>query len=354
MLRPGLNRRPGPGTRAHEDVRGTDAYEAPGWLPGAHTQTIYPALLAPRPRLAYRRERWRLPDGDFLDLDFALDPQPAPAPEPTPFVALLHGLEGSSGSHYCLAAMNEVLARGWRGAVVHWRGCGGEINLAPRAYHSGETLDIDWALRRLAAEHARGAELFVLGFSLGANALLKWLGEQGCAASAVVTGAASISAPHDLHAGSVALASGFNLVYTQNFLRSLKRKSLLKLTQYPGLFDRERMLAARTFFDFDDAVTAPLHGFTDCYDYWERCSSRRFVGAIRTPTLVINARNDPFLPAAALVDPATFPDDVKPCYPDEGGHAGFVSGAFPGRLDWIARRALEFFAELRAHRVQVD
>ena len=323
-------------------------YAAPAWLRGAHAQTIYPALLAPRPRISYRRERWTLPDADFLDVDFADPPDDGRDSGTAPFVVLLHGLEGNSASHYAVAAMHEVLRRGWRGAVVHWRGCSGEINRAPRAYHSGETGDIDWVLRHLATGGARGARLFAVGVSLGGNALLKWLGEQGHAAASLVTGAAAISAPQDLHAGAVALSRGFNLVYTQNFLRSLKRKSVVKHSQYPGLFDYERMLRARTFFDFDDAVTAPLHGFADCYDYWERSSSKRFIGAIRTPTLVVNARNDPFLPADALVGAAAVSDDVLLCYPDEGGHAGFTTGGFPGRIDWIARRALDFFAELGA------
>lgn len=318
-------------------------YRAPSWLRGQHAQTIYPALFLPRPRVAYRRERWTLPDGDFIDVDFAHQPG---LPEPdaaTPLVVLLHGLEGSSHSHYAQAAMHVVLEHGWRGAVVHWRGCGGEINLAPRAYHSGETDDIDWAFRRLATPPAA---MFAIGVSLGGNALLKWLGERGGSASPLLAGAVAVSAPHDLQAGAIALARGFNLLYTHNFLRTLKRKSLLKLAQYPGLFDRERLLRARTFHDFDDLVTAPLHGFASCYDYWERCSSKRFVAAIRTPTLIVNARNDPFLPASALIAPSSVPDDVRLCYPAEGGHAGFPVGNFPGRIDAIGRGALEFFAPL--------
>lgn len=318
-------------------------HRAPSWLPGRHAQTVYPALFARRLPVAYRRERWNLPDGDFIDVDFAHRPGHTEPDGAVPLVVMLHGLEGSSRSHYAEAAMDVVLDRGWRGAVVHWRGCGGEINLAPRAYHSGETDDVDWAFRRLATP---GVPLFAIGVSLGGNALLKWLGERGASAARVLAGAVAVSAPHDLHAGAIALASGFNLVYTRNFLRTLKRKSLLKLEQYPGLFDREKLLRARTFHDFDDLVTAPLHGFASCYDYWERCSSKRFVAAIRTPTLVLNARNDPFLPAGALIAPSAVPDDVRLCYPAEGGHAGFMVGGFPGRIDEVARGALEFFAPL--------
>ena len=252
--------------------------------------------------MAYRRERWTLADGDFIDADFAHHPGRTEPDAAKPLVVMLHGLEGSSRSHYAEAAMAVVLKRGWRGVVVHWRGCSGEINLAPRAYHSGETDDIDWAFRRLAKP---AVPMFAIGVSLGGNALLKWLGERGSGASALLAGAVAVSAPHDLHAGAIALARGFNLVYTRNFLRTLKRKSLLKLEQYPGLFDRDKLLRARTFHDFDDLVTAPLHGFASCYDYWERCSSQRFVASIRLPTLILNARNDPFLPASALLAPAT-------------------------------------------------
>ena len=325
-------------------------YRAPRWLPGPHAQTIWPAVIAPRERVEYRRERWTAPDGDFVDVDFAL---PAAATQrgradagagPGPLVVLFHGLEGNSGSHYAVALMAQVLRRGWRGAVAHFRGCGGELNLAPRAYHSGDSGEIDWMLRRFAAEHAGGAPLFAVGVSLGGNALAKWLGERGANAR-FVAAAAVISAPQDLLAGAQSLSRGFNRIYTLNFLKTLKRKSLAKLGQHPGLFDRQRMLASRTFFDFDDAVTAPMHGFRDCYDYWEKSSSRRFLHGIEVPTLMINARNDPFLPPDALALQAEVSPAVTLEYPDEGGHVGFAGGSFPGRFEWIPQRVLGFFTE---------
>jgi len=326
-------------------------YRAPRWLPGPHAQTIWSAVAAPRERVAYRRERWTTPDGDFIDVDFARDDrgegehaaQPCAADDPRPLVVLFHGLEGNSSSHYATALMAHTLRRGWRGAIAHFRGCGGELNLAPRAYHSGDSDEIDWILRRFAALHARGAPLFAVGVSLGGNALAKWLGERGSAA-AFVTAAAAVSAPQDLLAGAKSLSRGFNRVYTANFLRTLKRKSLAKLAQHPGLFDRQRMLSARDFFDFDDAVTAPMHGFRSCYDYWERSSSRRLLRGIRVPTLVVNARNDPFMPASALAGPTEVSASVTLDYPDQGGHVGFTTGVFPGRFDWLPRRVLDFFA----------
>lgn len=315
-------------------------YRAPLWLPGAHLQTVWPATLASRPSIAWRRERWETPDGDFVDVDFA-EPRADPA---APLLVLFHGLEGSSRSHYALAVAHAARLRGWRAAVPHFRGCSGELNRAPRAYHSGDSDEIDWILRRFAREHAQGAPLFAAGVSLGGNALLKWLGERGEAAR-FVRAAFAVSPPQDLRAGAIALSGGFGRVYMLHFLKTLKRKSLAKLAQYPGLFDRERMLRARDFFDFDDAVTAPMHGFASCHDYWERSSCRRFLAGIRVPTLVINARNDPFLPASALAGRAEVSAFVTLEYPSEGGHAGFAQGLPPGRLDWMPTRAIEALAQ---------
>jgi hypothetical protein len=316
-------------------------YRPPRWLPGPHAQTIWPAVVAPRARVEYRRARWATPDGDFIDVDFTTGGGADPS---RPLLVLFHGLEGSSGSHYATAAMAEAVRRGWRGAVAHFRGCGGELNRAARAYHSGDSEEIDWVLRRFARDDAQASPLFAAGVSLGGNALLKWLGERGEDAR-FVAAAAAISAPQDLLAGATALSRGFNRVYTRNFLATLKRKSLAKLAQHPGLFDRERMLASRDFFEFDDVVTAPIHGFRDCYDYWERSSSRRFLRAIRVPTLVINALNDPFLPPHALATRAEVSQFVTLDYPEHGGHVGFLSGSVPGRFVWLPRRMFGFFAK---------
>lgn len=345
-----------------------DAYRAPPWLPGGQAQTIYAALAAPRPRIAYRRQRWDTPDGDFIDLDWVVNPgaeasrlnltrpggRGIQAPdndnsacsrqelEKAPLVALFHGLEGSSKSHYARVLMQAVRSRGWRGVVIHFRGCSGELNRLPRAYHSGDSAEIDWILRGL--KHGRPAALvFAIGVSLGGNALLKWLGEQGQAAAGVVTGACAVSAPVDLMASGDALGRGFNLLYARHFLSSMKRKSRAKLERYPGLYDLQRMLAACTLREFDDTVTAPLHGFRDVNDYWTRASSKPLLGRISVPTLMINARNDPFLPQYALPQPQEVSQHVTLDFPAAGGHVGFVSGALPGNLDWLPRRVLEFF-----------
>jgi len=316
-------------------------YRAPRWLPGGNLQTLYPALLAPVPAVAWHRERWDTPDGDFIDLDWTGPQERGLRSEggPPPLLVLFHGLEGSSNSHYARALMHAAGARGWRGVVVHFRGCSGEINRLPRAYHSGDSTEIDWILRRLRDRHA-GA-LFAAGVSLGGNALLKWLGEQRENAGSVVTRAAAVSAPLDLHAAADALEHGFNMNYTRNFLATMKRKSFAKLRAHPGLFDVARLREARTLREFDDLVTAPLHGFRDVDDYYTRSSSKPWLACITVPTLLLNARNDPFLPAAALPALHELATAVSAVFPDEGGHVGFPDTA--GTLAWLPRSVLEFF-----------
>jgi predicted alpha/beta-fold hydrolase len=331
------------------------AYRAPAWLPGGHLQTLYASLFAPRPHVGYRRERWDTPDGDFIDLDWA-EVQDSEcriedrgsriegAADKEPLVVLFHGLEGNSGSSYARALMAAALDAGWRGVVVHFRGCSGEINHLKRAYHSGDSGEIDWILRRLRSEYATGP-LYACGVSLGGNALLKWLGEQNAAALNIVTAAAAVSAPLDLTASGNALDAGFNLIYTRNFLRSMKRKALAKLAHFPDLYDRQRLLASGTLREFDDLVTAPLHGYLNTDDYWRRASSKPWLDRIAVPTLIINARNDPFLPAAALPRAGEVAAAVHLEFPDDGGHVGFVGGAIPGNLDWLPQRLLAHFSE---------
>ncbi len=311
-------------------------YRAPAWLPGGNLQTLYPALLAPRPRVDYRRERWDTPDGDFIDLDWCGGHSIGSG---QPLLALFHGLEGSSNSHYARALMAAAVRRGWRGVVVHFRGCSGELNRLPRAYHSGDSAEIDWVLRRLRA--ARGSDpLFAVGISLGGNALLKWLGEQRDAATVVVRRAAAISAPLDLHAAAAALERGFNMTYTRNFLATMKRKSLAKLHRHPGLFNAAQLHAARTLREFDDRVTARLHGFANVDDYYTRASSKPLLAHIAVPTLLLNARNDPFLPAEALPAAAEISATVTAVFPEEGGHVGFPGRK--GRLDWLPDTVIDF------------
>ena len=321
-------------------------YRAPAWLPGGHLQTLHAALLVPRPEVAYRRERWETPDGDFIDLDWV--EEASLVTRHASLVVLFHGLEGSSRSHYALALMAALRGRGMRGVVVHFRGCSGEPNRLPRAYHSGDAREIDWILRRLRSCNA-DAPLYAVGVSLGGNALLKWLGESAEAATGVIDAAAAISAPLDLMAAGDALGRGFSLAYARNFLRTLKAKSLAKLERFPGLFDAGAVRAAATLRDFDDVVTAPLHGFRNTDDYWTRASSKPGLENVRVRALVINAKNDPFLPSVTLPGPEEVSGAVTLEQPDEGGHVGFVGGAFPGDLDWLPMRVLRFLAGEPAH-----
>ena len=310
-------------------------YHAPGWLPGGHAQTIWPVLIkaAPPPLV---RERWDTPDGDFLDVDRL------PGPADAPLVILFHGLEGSARSHYAASLLHALAARRWQGAVVHFRGCGGEANRLPRAYHSGDADEIDWLLRRFAEVHPR-IPRYAAGVSLGGNALLKWLGTREDSAAGLLRAAAAVSAPVDLAGAGHALGRGFNRIYTRHFLVTLKPSALERLQRHPGLYDAARLRAARNLHDFDDLVTAPLHGFRNVADYWERASSRPHLGGIRVPTLLLNALNDPFLPARFLPGPAEVSSHVQRCFPAQGGHVGFVSGSFPGRLDWLPQKLLQFF-----------
>ena len=304
------------------------AYAAPWWLPGGHLQTIA-AALRPPPLPRFERERWDTPDGDFVDVDF-LGPR-----EGRPLV-VFHGLEGSSGSHYARALAAQGANAGWRVAIPHWRGCSGEPNRLPRAYHSGDSDEADWLLRKLAS----GGTLCAVGVSLGGNVLLKWLGERGAAAAALVRRAAAVSAPIDIAAASAVLDRGLNrLLYTRMFLSTLKPKALAKLERFPGIYDGARLRAARTFREFDDLVTAPLHGFRDADDYWARASSAALLERIRVPTLLLNARNDPFLPERVLVGATRrAAASVVLEFPRTGGHAGFPAGRRP----WLPRRILDF------------
>jgi predicted alpha/beta-fold hydrolase len=260
----------------------------------------------------------------------------------SPLVVLFHGLEGCSTSPYAHALMSRVRDIGWTGVVVHFRGCSGEPNRLARAYHSGDSAEIDWMLQRLRQEHPQRA-IHAVGISLGGNALLKWLGERAQSAAQIVSRAAAVSAPLDLMAAGEALGRGFNLVYTRAFLSTLKRKSLAKLALHPNLYDAAAVRAARTLRAFDDIVTAPLHGFRDTDDYWTRASSKPWLSHIAVPTLIVNARNDPFLPERALPSQQDVSSWVTLDFPSDGGHVGFVAGRFPGDIEWLPRRIIEFF-----------
>ncbi|WP_205803573.1 hydrolase [Burkholderia sp. Ac-20365] len=324
-------------------------YRAPLWLPNSHVQTIVPALFGRRPVVAYRRERWNTPDGDFIDLDWLVPGPLAAAPRiaaNAPLFVLFHGLEGSSDSHYARTLMAAAHLRGWHGVVPHFRSCSGPMNLLPRFYHLADSNEVDWVLRRLREQHA--GPIVAAGVSLGGNVLLRWLGERREDAS-IISAAAAISAPLDVHAGGRALSQGFGMIYTRSFLKTLKLKAQQKLAQYPGLFDIDDVLACRTMHEFDDVVTAPLHGFRNADDYWTRSTTRPLLPEITVPTLVLNARNDPFLPGAVLPSRGEVSSMVELDQPEHGGHVGFMTGPFPGRIDWLSRRIFGYLDPFTQH-----
>lgn len=318
-------------------------YTAPAWLPGGNLQTIWPALyarhvLGPRPQ--FRRERWATPDGDFIDVDWL---QPA---QGQTLLVLFHGLEGSSQSHYAQAFADFAREQGLVYAIPHFRGCSGEINLAPRAYHSGDFEEVGWILARFRTRHS--GPIVAVGVSLGGNALMRWAGEMGTAAAQVVSAVASVCAPLDLTAGGHAIGRGFNRqVYTRMFLNTMKPKAMQKLAQHPGLFDGHALQAARDLYEFDNLFTAPLHGFRDVDDYWRRASAKPHLAHIRIPALAVNAQNDPFVPASSLPHEGDVGAHVTLWQPAHGGHVGFAGGRWPGHVrpmpdavgQWLLRAA---------------
>jgi predicted alpha/beta-fold hydrolase len=319
-----------------------EPYQAPRWLPGGHLQTLYAHFYPALPEVPYHRERWILPDGDFIDLDWVDGRVDAP------LVVLFHGLEGNSSGHYATSLMDALRMRGWRGVVPNFRGCSGEANRLPRAYHSGDSAEIEMILRRLRQENGR-APLLAIGISLGGNALLKWLGESGPKALDFVDAAAAISAPLDLTVSGRTLDAGLNrLTYTRHFLRTLKPKALNKIATHRLPLNPRDVRAAKTLYAFDELYTAPIHGFRSADDYWQRASSKPWLNSISVPTLIINAKNDPFLPASALPTPEEVSQVVTLDFPAEGGHVGFVTGPFPGNLSWLPKRTLGFFDDCLA------
>jgi predicted alpha/beta-fold hydrolase len=287
-----------------------------------------------------RLERLTTPDGDRVHL-YHRDAAPG-----RPRVVLLHGLEGSVESHYVQGIVERAERRGWSATVLVFRGCGPELNTAPRMYHSGETGDLRLMLDE--QTHRRPDErLFLAGVSLGGNVLLKYLGEAPAAVPRQVAAAAAVSVPFDLEAGCRHLQRGFARVYDRHFLRSLRRKALQKLEQHPGLFDRQRLLRARTIEDFDDAVTGPVHGFEGSHDYYTRSSSIHFLSDITVPTLLVSAEDDPFLPREVLRRVAAIAAtnaQLTVRFTEHGGHVGFLSGAVPFRpAHWAEDRLMRFF-----------
>lgn len=312
------------------------------WLPGPHGQTIGGRLLRPAGGVVYRRERVPTLDGDFLDLDHPRPPSGATR-DASALVLLLHGLGGCSESRYILETCRRLAEAGLAGLALNFRSCGGEPNRNRRFYHSGDTDDLDLVLRLLRNRHPE-KRIGVIGYSLGGNVLLKYLGERGAAARGRVDAAAAASVPFDLAAGGRELERGVGRVYGHVFLRSLRRSVRTKAALHAHDYDLESLSAARTLRQFDDAVTAPVHGFRDAADYYRRSRSDRFLPGIRVPTLLLHSADDPFLPDRAIPRAAARENPwLVPAFTRRGGHLGFVAGTHPGRPRfWAEAEAVRF------------
>ena len=324
--------------------RGSRPFRAAWWLPGPHAQTLWGKFARP-PRVPTRLERWATPDDDFVEVH-RLD-APADAPPDVPRLVILHGLEGGVRSHYVGGFLEQARRRGWGADLLVFRSCGTEPNRARRFYHSGETEDLALVLERVHAAHP-ASPLLLAGVSLGGNVLLKLLGERDDRLPPTVRAAAAVSVPYDLGRGARHISRGFSRVYERHFLRSLRRKATEKLARYPDLYAEARLAAIRTLWDFDDAVTAPVHGFASADDYYTRSSSLRFLHGIRRPTLLLSAVDDPFLPADVLDEvrrEAAGNPALELEFVPHGGHVGFVGGPVPWRpVYWAEERAAEHLA----------
>lgn len=316
-------------------------YRPAWWVPGAHLRTLWGKLVRRPPPVPVRAERWDTVDDDFVDV-LRID-----APLGAPRLILLHGLEGTHRSHYVRATLAEVRRRGWGADLLIFRSCGTEPNRTRRFYHSGETTDLAFVIDRVVGEHPR-SPLLLAGYSLGGNVALKFLGERGSDLPPQLLGAAAVSVPYDLERSARHIGRGFARLYEHVFLRTLRRKASEKLVRFPDLVPGGRFGAARSLWEFDDTVTAPVHGFGGATDYYTRSSSIGFLPGIRLPTLLLSAVDDPFLPSDVLErvreiasgNPALHIEFVN-----RGGHVGFISGSVPWRPFYYAEwRVAEFLS----------
>jgi hypothetical protein len=311
--------------------------------------TVFASVARVFPRPAARRERWELPDGDFLDVD-RYRPPGATAGDDPPVLVVCHGLEGSSRAPYVRGLVAVALSRGLAALAMNFRGCSGELNRLARFYHSGETGDLAHVIERLAAERP-GRPLLVAGFSLGGNVVVKYVGERGDALPPEVRGAAGISVPFDLERSARAIdGPGFwNAVYRERFLRRLRRKAVAKARRFPDAYDAAAAARARTFADFDEAVTSRLHGFASAQEYWRICSSGHFLDGVRRPLLALASLDDPIVPAGSIpVEAARANPSITLETTEAGGHVAFVAGWPFWPSFWAEKRAVEFLAALVA------
>ncbi len=303
------------------------------WLPGAHLQTLYPYLFRQRPNIQLQSQRLELADGDFVDLCWNNI-------STGPIVIIFHGLEGSIHSPYAAGLMSRLEASGFRCVLMHFRGCSGEANRLDRSYHSGDTGDIKFVIDYLSQNYP-DTEIFTVGFSLGGNALLKYLGENKNATP--VSAAIAISVPYSLYDCALKLSSGFSRVYQRWLIRSLKQKLRQKYSHKPSPVNLATLNDLNTFYTFDDKITAPLNNFKNADDYYAKSSSKHYLADISVPTLLIHALNDPFMTPNVIPYENELSPSIQLELADKGGHVGFISGKVPWQAEyWLENRIIEF------------
>lgn len=308
------------------------------WLPNAHMQTLWPAICRGFfSKLVSERERIELPDGDFIDLDWVGKDKTGP------LVIVLHGFEGSIESHYAKGIMNKMSERGWRSVLMHFRGCSGEPNRLPRGYHSGETQDISF-IAKLLCQREPNTAMSAIGYSLGGNVLLKWLGETQ--SQNPLKAAIAVSVPFELHKTAARIKQGFARFYQWYFLKCLRERLAIKFRKVPSHVDSAVLRDVQTIQDFDDCYTAPLHGFNGAMDYYTKSSSRQYLRTIQVPTLILQAKDDPLMPLDIIPSENELSPYVKLEITEAGGHVGFVSGTYPWKPEyWLEKRIPDFLQE---------
>lgn len=313
-------------------------FKSAWWLPNSHLQTIWPVLCRRPIKLETQRERLELPDGDFIDLDWV-----ASKNKTGPLLVMLHGLEGNIESHYARGMLKTISDLGWRGVFMHFRGCSGEPNRLPRNYHSGETNDLQYVIDEL-RNREPGITLGAIGFSLGGNVLLKWLGETGN--KNPLEAAIAISVPFELKKAATRIQQGFSKFYQWYFIRCLRERLAKKLDAVSVPLDASIIYKVSSMLEFDDKFTAPLHGFRDAEDYYKKASSRQFLRHITVPTLILHAKDDPFMSEDSIPEPHELSSAVDLHISENGGHVGFVTGKYPWRpVYWLEEQVSEFLRE---------
>ncbi len=325
-------------------------FEPARWLRNRHAQTIYPSMpWSWRTRPALRRDELELPDGDITAVDWLAEADSMP--DAAPLLVILHGLEGSAESSYARMLMEAARDRGWRSCVLHFRDCGDYTNRLPRRYHAGETNDLRFFLNQLQSKREASQNpgpLLAVGYSLGGHVLLKYLGESGV--ETPLGAATAVSVPLNLHECAEALNIGFSKVYQRYLLKRMKSAVTRKFDRYTAAFDWHEAMHARTFGEFDDSVTAPLHGFTGKQDYYDRCSSVHFLKGIQKPTLIINALDDPFMTERVIPSADRLSEQVTLEVAETGGHVGFIDGGRPWRPSFYLPERILGFLEPHAAR----